>query len=64
MVNYALIIGLANYSRSLAAFKAVRNLKILQLPSEKSLKSHMNLFKKKEGIDEEDMNENAKKTAS
>ena len=54
-------IALAIYSRSLAAFKALRSLKILNLPCEQSMKTHMNCLRKEEGVNEDDLRYSAKK---
>ena len=58
--NYAILyIALAIYSRCPSAFKAVKSLNILQLPSERTMKTHMNRFKKSAGINEDDMRQSA-----
>ena len=44
--------ALAIYSRCPSAFRAVRDLKILQLPCEKVLKAHIKSSSEKPGIDE------------
>jgi hypothetical protein len=43
-------LSLAVYTRSPSAFRALRSLKILQLPCERTVKSHMNNFRKNPGI--------------
>ena len=50
---------MAIYSRSPAAFKAIRSLDILQLPSERTLKINMSQFKKKSGINEDDIRQSS-----
>ena len=52
---------MAVYSRSPSAFKALKSLGILQLPSERCLKIHMNCVKKADGINEEDIRHSALK---
>lgn len=48
-------IGLAVYSRSPGAFRASTDLKILQLPSERTLKIYMNQGKKTAGLNEAEL---------
>lgn len=54
-----IFIALAIYSRSPAAFKALKSLKILDLPSERTVKTHMNECKKSPGLDGEDLRQSA-----
>lgn len=52
---YFAVIGLAVYSRSPGAFRALKDLRILQLPSERTLKMYMNQGNKAAGLNEKEL---------
>ena len=55
------IIALAVLSRSPSAFQALRNLKILNLPCERTLKQYMCQYANKPGIEESSIQESSRK---